>query len=99
MLHSPDIGLAEGTKLLGAGSGELSANWLVLAHIGSLLLRRCLLLLLKTRPSSVLASYDLTSTCCSTRALYHQPDRDLSVGLTRITSPLLRGGSFLALIL
>ena len=70
MLVSPDIGLAGGTKLVGAASGELSATGLVLAHIGSLLLRRCLLFLMKTRPSSVLTSYDLTSTCCSTRALY-----------------------------
>ena len=47
---------------------------LSLAHAGSLLLLRCLLFLLKIFPSSVLTSYDLTSTCCSTRALNHLPD-------------------------
>ena len=44
---------------------------------------------LKIFPSSVLTSYDLTSTWCSTRALNHLPD--LSVGFTRTISPLLRG--------
>lgn len=67
VLHSPDIRLAGGPKLVGATPGELSATGLVLAHNGSLLLRRCLLFLLKTSPLSVLTSYDLTSTCCSTR--------------------------------
>ena len=66
---------------------------LTLTHAGSLLLLRCLLFLLKIFPSSVLTSNDLRSTCCSTRALNHLPD--LSVGLTRTISPLLRGGKFL----
>ena len=97
VLHSPDIGLAGGTKLVGATPDELSTTGLVLAQNGSLLLRRCLIFLLKTLTSSVLKSYDLTSTCCSTRALYHRPD--LTVGLRRTTSPLFRDESSLALIL
>ena len=58
---------------------------LTLTHAGSLLLLRCRLFLLKIFPSSVLTSYDLTSTWCSTRALNHLPD--LSVGFTRTISP------------
>ena len=38
----------------------------------------------------MLTSYDLTSTCCSTRALNHVPD--LSVGFASTISPLLKGG-------
>ena len=75
----------------GVTAGMLIGKSLLLLACGSLLLLRCLLFLLKTRPSSVLTSYDPTSTCCSTRALCHWPD--LSVGFTRTTSPLLRGGS------
>ena len=63
---------------------------LTLTHAGSLLLLRCLLFLLKIFPSSVLTSYDLTSTWCSTRTLNHLPD--LSLGFTRTISLLLRGG-------
>ena len=70
-------------------SGMWMGSGLPLVHAGSLLFRRCLLFLLKIFPSSVLTSYDLTSTCCSTRALNHLPD--LSVGFTRTISPFLRG--------
>ena len=89
--------LTGGTETLDVPSGMLIGTGLLLVHAGSLLLLRCLRFRLNTRPSSVLTSYDLTSTCCSTRALYHRPD--LSVGFTRTTSPLLRGGSSLALML
>ena len=71
-------------------SGMWMGSGLPLEHAGSLLFRRCLLFLLKIFPSSVLTSYDLTSTCCSKRALNHLPD--LSVGLTRTISPLPGGG-------
>ena len=52
-------------------SGMLIGTGVQLWSAGSLLLLRCLLFLLKTRPTSVLRLCDLTSTCCSTRTLYH----------------------------
>ena len=42
-----------------AGAGMLIGKGLLLLACGPLLLLRCLLFLLKTRPSSVLTSYDL----------------------------------------
>jgi len=79
------------------GDGQTLWKVSLIWHAGSLLLLRCLLFLLKIFPSSDLTSYDLTSTCCSTRALNHLPDP--SVGFTCRISPLPRGGSSLALIL
>ena len=88
------------------GDGGLSNCWpltgmrmgsrLSLMHAGSLLFLRCLLFLLRTFPSSVLTSNDLTSTWRSTPALNHLPD--LSAGFTCTISPWLRGGSSFALM-
>ena len=78
-------------------SGIWMGSGLPPVHAGPMLFLRCRRFLLKIFPSSVRTSYDLTSTCCSTRALNHCPD--LSAGFTRTISPVLKGGSSLALML
>ena len=76
----PGTGSLGGSGAVDVSSGVMRDTVLLLEHTGPLLLLRCLLFLLKTRPSSVLTSEDLTSTCFLTRTLYHRPD--LSVGFT-----------------
>jgi len=82
----PGTGLLGGSGAVDVPSGILKDTGLLLEHTDSLLLLRCLLFILKIRPSSFLTSsmilLDLTSTCFSIRALYHWPD--LSVGLALI---------------
>ena len=77
--------------------GMWMGSGLSLMHAGFLLLLRCLLFLLKIFPSSVLTSYYLTSTCCSTQALNHLPGYLEALHAQFLLC--LGGGSSLALML
>ena len=72
----PGTGLLGGSGAVDVTSGILKDTGLLLEHTDPLLLLRCLLFILKIRPSSF-----LTSACFSIRALYHWSDLSVCLAL------------------